>query len=94
MSHLTRDAVSMRQTEGGIARASFKAALWAQYRKTLVGTQILIGGVTIAVLIQSHRVFAALTFWAVMQVGAILGAAWALRIRSRIEHARGFVSRA
>jgi hypothetical protein len=60
----------------------------AQYRKTVVWVQIVIGVITIAALFQTHRLIAALAFFATMQVGAVFGALWAARLRSRIESAR------
>lgn len=58
------------------------------YKKTFVGTQILIGVVTFAVILQSHRLVAALAFFVTMQLGAVLGAVWAARLKERIERAR------
>jgi hypothetical protein len=58
------------------------------YKKTFVGTQITIGVITLAVLIRTHRLVAALAFFVTMQLGAILGAMWAVRIKHRIEQAR------
>jgi hypothetical protein len=63
-------------------------SVFAQYRKSLVGTQIVIGIVTVAALIETRRIVAALAFFAVMQVGAIAGAAWAASLKNRIANAR------
>jgi hypothetical protein len=60
-----------------------------QYRKTFVGTQIVIAFVTLVSLIQTHRVIAALAFFAMMQLGALAGAAWAASLKYRIASARG-----
>jgi hypothetical protein len=59
-----------------------------QYKKTMVGTQILIGVVTLAVLLRTHRLVAALAFFATMQLGAVIGALWAVRLKSKIQRAR------
>jgi hypothetical protein len=47
----------------------------------------------LAVLLKSHRLGAALAFWAMMQLGGVLGALWAAWLKSRIERGR-LVSRA
>jgi hypothetical protein len=64
------------------------ARVFEQYRKTFLGTQVVIGLVTIAALIQTHHLVAALGFFAMMQVGALAGAAWAASLKSRIVSAR------
>ena len=58
------------------------------YRKTFVGIQVTIGVVTLAALLQTHRLIAALAFFATMQIGAVLGATWAARLKIRVEQAR------
>jgi hypothetical protein len=45
--------------------------------------------VTVAILIQSHRLFAATAFFSAMELGALLGAMWAARIKRRIERSQG-----
>jgi hypothetical protein len=62
--------------------------MWEQYKKTLPGMQLLIGAVTITTLIWSQRLYLAGTFFLMMQAGAVLGAAWATRLR-RLFLARG-----
>jgi hypothetical protein len=59
-----------------------------QYRKTLVSTQVLIGVITLGVLFRTQRLAAALAFFATMQIGALIGALWAVRLKSKIERAR------
>jgi hypothetical protein len=71
-----------------MADSTLAAAFREQYRKTFVGMQIMIACVALAVLIQSHRLVAALVFFVVMQIGALLGTLWALSLKNRIEHAR------
>jgi hypothetical protein len=56
-----------------------------QYKKTLVPTQLLIFTVTVAALIWSHRLMAALAFFVMMQLGAVLGAIWATRLKHKVE---------
>jgi hypothetical protein len=65
------------------------ACVLQQYRKTFVGTQIVITVVTVASLVQTHRVIAAAAFFAMMQLGAFAGAAWAASLKSRIASVRG-----
>jgi hypothetical protein len=60
--------------------------MWAQYRKTLVVTQVLICLVTLAVYFGVHRLWAlAFLYFLMMQVGAVLGAAWSLRLKRKME---------
>jgi hypothetical protein len=63
-------------------------AVSEQYKKTFAGTQILIVVVTLAALVTTHRLAAALAFLATMQLGAVVGAMWAASLKSRIEHGR------
>jgi hypothetical protein len=58
-----------------------------QYKKTLVPTQIAILVVSIAALLWSHRIIAALSFFVVMQLCALLGAMWGARLKGKIERA-------
>ena len=58
-----------------------------QYKKTLIPTQITILVVTIAALFWSHRVVAALAFFVVMQLCAVVGALWATRLKNKVERA-------
>lgn len=58
-----------------------------QYKKTLVPTQVLIFAVTVAALIWSHRLMVALAFFVMMQLGAVLGAIWATRLKHKVERA-------
>jgi len=59
------------------------------YKRTLVGTQIMIGLITLVALLKTHRLIAAIAFFGTMQIGAILGAAWAARLTKRVETSRG-----
>jgi hypothetical protein len=60
-----------------------------QYKKTWVGMQATIAVVTLAALVHTHRLVAALAFFATMQVGAVLGAIWAVQLKTRIARLRG-----
>ncbi len=64
--------------------------VFEQYKKSFVGTQIMIAVVTAAALIHTRHLVAALGFFATMQVGALLGAAWGTSLKNRIASARGF----
>jgi len=66
----------------------YKQAVWQHYRQTLVGTQVMIAAITVVVVLKTHRLAAAAAFLATMQIGALLGAMWAARLRARIERAR------
>ena len=63
--------------------------MWEQYKKTFLGVQVLAFGV-------AAWVYLGLTHWwrpsafvfLVMQIGGLLGAAWASRIKRRIESQR------
>jgi hypothetical protein len=59
-----------------------------QYRKNLIGTQLVIAMMTVAMLVQSHRLITGIACFVVMQLGAIVGAAWGASLRSRIERGR------
>lgn len=59
--------------------------MWEQYRKTFAGMQAVILVVAIAVYFVTGRstINAAMCF-AFMQLGSILGAAWAVRLKTKI----------
>ncbi len=58
--------------------------MWDQYKKTLVAMQIVILLITAAVFYVSRLWNVALTFFAIMQLGSVLGAVWAANLRRRI----------
>jgi hypothetical protein len=62
--------------------------MWEQYKKTLLGTQILIVGVAVTVLIFSHRPTLAAAFFVTMQIGSVYGAAWGNSWKERIRRQR------
>ena len=60
--------------------------MWAHYRKTFLGIQVVIALVTcFAVLATGYRIPVAAVFFTVMQFGAVLGAMWAVRIKGTFE---------
>jgi hypothetical protein len=63
-----------------------------RYRRTFFVTQASIAAVAVAIFIQSHRLFVAAVFFAVMQLGALAGALWAARIKRKIERSQGFLA--
>jgi hypothetical protein len=59
--------------------------MWAQYKKTFLRIQIVITLVTFAVfLATAHRLPEAGVFFIVMQIGAVLGAMWGVRMQARL----------
>jgi hypothetical protein len=60
--------------------------MWAQYKTTFLRIQTVIAMVTCAVFfVTGHRVPEAAVFFVVMQIGAVLGAMWAVRIQAKLE---------
>jgi hypothetical protein len=55
--------------------------MWEQYKKTFRGMQIAILLVTITVRMLTHSPMIAVTFFGMMQGGAIFGAMWGARLR-------------
>ena len=63
--------------------------MWEHYRKTFVGMQIVIALVTIGVfLLLGHSALRAGVFFVVMQIGAVIGALWAARLKAMVERRR------
>jgi uncharacterized membrane protein len=61
-------------------------AMWEHYKKTFVSIQGAIAIATITIYFAVHRmVFVTAVFFLMMQVGSVLGAAWAKRLRRKIE---------
>jgi uncharacterized membrane protein YqjE len=59
--------------------------MWSQYKKTFTRIQAVILVVAIAVVFATHRLSAAAVFFGVMQVGALLGAMWGVRLKSKVQ---------
>ena len=53
--------------------------MWERYRKTFVGMQVLIGGVTLGALLV-FGLMPAVLFFVVMQLSSVIGAVWAARL--------------
>jgi hypothetical protein len=62
-----------------------------RYRRTFFVTQASIATVTVAILVKSQRFAVAVAFFATMQVGAVVGALWAARLKRRIERSQGLL---
>jgi len=59
--------------------------MWTLYRSTFVRIQAVIAMVTFVALVATdYRVPAAAVFFAVMQIGAVLGAMWGMRLRGNL----------
>jgi len=60
--------------------------MWSHYKKTFVFMQILICLVTLGVFFGMNRLWQlAALYFVTMQIGAVLGAVWALRLRRKVE---------
>ena len=60
--------------------------MWEQYRKTFGSMQVFIAQVTVALYVALGRVWTlAAGFFLMMQVGAVLGAGWAARLKKRLD---------
>jgi len=55
--------------------------MWEQYRKTFRGMQMAIWLAAGAAFFVTHSCFVAAVFFATMQIGAIFGAAWGVRLK-------------
>jgi hypothetical protein len=65
--------------------------MWDQYKRTFFRIQLLIAAVSCAVHIGTGYLWPrTLTFFAIMQIGAIGGAAWGTRIRRLRENGQTF----
>jgi hypothetical protein len=63
--------------------------MWLQYKRNFLGIQVLSGGATAWVYFGlTHNWASAAWIFLVMQVGGVLGAAWATRLRRKILAAR------
>jgi uncharacterized protein involved in cysteine biosynthesis len=61
--------------------------MWEQYKRTFWGMQIFICSVTVAIFIWAHLVLLSAIFFLTMQLGALLGAVWAARLKNKLERA-------
>lgn len=58
--------------------------MWQQYKKTAFGVQVLIACVSAVAWYTSRHWEAAAYFFTVMQVFAVFGAAWGVRLRGKV----------
>jgi hypothetical protein len=58
--------------------------MWEHYKKTFVGIQMVILLVAGAVMFWTHQLGLAALFFATMQVGAVVGATWAQRLKTKL----------
>jgi hypothetical protein len=62
-----------------------RTLMWQQYKRTLTRIQIVIVLATIAVFVgMGQRWFMTVVFFAMMQVGAVVGAWWGDRLKRRL----------
>ena len=61
--------------------------MWQQYRKTLVPIQLFILAASITCYFVTRQWPVALAVFLIMEVGAVLGAAWAARLKNKMDRA-------
>ena len=59
--------------------------MWALYKRTFVGMQIVIAIVSIATLVLTRHWQPALMMFSVMQISAVFGARWGVRVRNMVK---------
>jgi hypothetical protein len=60
--------------------------MWEQYKKTFLGMQVVIALVSVAMYLFLTRAFLpTLTFFLVLQAGAVAGAQWGAQLRKRFK---------
>jgi hypothetical protein len=60
--------------------------MWAQYKKTFAKTQMVIAIVTAAIYLALGQGAArAAVFFLMMQMGAVAGAMWGVRLRKKVD---------
>jgi hypothetical protein len=60
--------------------------MWEQYKKTFLGVQVMAGGVTAWVYFgMTHWWASAAMVFLTMQIGGVLGAMWANRLRKKFQ---------
>ena len=60
--------------------------MWAQYKETFARMQLMIALITTLVFFGLNRMWmVAATFFVVMQVGSLVGATWASRLKRKIQ---------
>ena len=58
--------------------------MWEQYRKTLIGTQLFILSICALMVYRRVPIGGVAVFFVVMQLGAVIGARWAARLKRKI----------
>jgi len=66
--------------------------MWNQYKKTFSGMQVIIGLVTLGILLWRHAWDLAGVFFITMEIGAVLGAMWGARLKSKLDRTTGEVA--
>jgi hypothetical protein len=66
-----------------VGARSAASLVLVQYVRTFGRTQFTIGLVALAVLLRTHRPQTVLVYLALMQLGAVAGAVWATRLKSK-----------
>ena len=70
----------------GLRATSVKeSSMFERYRRTFLGTQVLIAAVTAAIFLKLQVWQTAAVFFVMMQLGAVVGALWASQLKRRIE---------
>jgi len=60
--------------------------MWQQYKRTFTKTQAVIAAATIATYFYTgHMVARSAVFFVMMQIGAVLGAAWGTRLKRKVD---------
>ncbi len=63
--------------------------MWKQYRKTLIPTQLMIVTICLIALFYAKLPMRSVLFYfAAMQLFALVGAMWAIRLRHKVEAAK------
>ena len=63
--------------------------MWEHYKKTFLGMQIVMWLVAGLVLVWTHLWIVSSVFLITMQIGAVLGAMWAVRLKRMFGGVRG-----
>ena len=59
--------------------------MWEQYKRTLPQMQAMIAVVTVGIYVTFHQlVLVAAIFFGAMQLGAVIGAMWAYRLKGKL----------
>jgi hypothetical protein len=60
--------------------------MWEQYKRTFAKTQTVIGMVTAGTYVyMGHLVARSLVFFVVMQIAALVGAMWGVRLKKKVD---------